>query len=71
MEKVNAEKTVCFIECGFVEARESFSEYCNLKETIPFDIMLHYENCYLENQQYIKEEYMNGGSIQNHSRDSP
>lgn len=40
MEKVNAEKTVCFIECGFVEARESFSEYCNLKETIPFDIML-------------------------------
>lgn len=49
MEKVNAEKTVCFIECGFVEARESFSEYCNLKETILFDIMLHYENCYPEN----------------------
>lgn len=39
-------KGLYFTDCSFAEARESFSEYCNLKETIPFDLMLRYQNCF-------------------------
>lgn len=34
------------IDCAFQEARESFSLYCSLKETIPFLVMCRYELIY-------------------------
>lgn len=49
-EQANVEKPQgkIFTNCEFVEARESFSEYCGMEETIPFDVMLWCENGYLE-----------------------
>lgn len=35
-----------FVDCAFVEARESFSEYCHLAETVPFEVMLRCEQQY-------------------------
>lgn len=34
------------IDCAFQEARENFSIYCSLKETIPFLVMCRYELIY-------------------------
>lgn len=34
------------IDCAFQTARESFSVYCSLKETIPFLVMCRYELIY-------------------------
>lgn len=34
------------IDCAFQEARERFSLYCSLKETIPFLVMCRYESVY-------------------------
>ena len=34
------------IDCAFQEARERFSLYCSLKETIPFLVMCRYELIY-------------------------
>lgn len=34
------------IDCAFQEARENFSVYCSLKETIPFLVMCRYESVY-------------------------
>ena len=34
------------MDCAFQEARESFSLYCSLKETIPFLVMCRYESVY-------------------------
>lgn len=34
------------IDCAFQEARENFSVYCSLKETIPFLVMCRYELIY-------------------------
>ena len=35
-----------FVDCAFVEARESFSEYCHLAEIVPFEVMLRCEQQY-------------------------
>lgn len=52
------EKKSCFkstyIHCGFTEARESFTEYCNLSEQIPYEVMLYYEQRYEEFQDGVK-----------------
>lgn len=47
-EEKNAvgEKSYRFTDAAFAEARESFSEYCGMTETIPFDAMLWYETNY-------------------------
>ena len=34
------------MDCAFQEARENFSVYCSLKETIPFLVMCRYESVY-------------------------
>lgn len=34
------------VDCVYEEARKSFSDYCNLKETIPLEVMLLYEGQY-------------------------
>ena len=34
------------MDCAFQEARERFSLYCSLKETIPFLVMCRYELIY-------------------------
>ena len=34
------------MDCAFQEARENFSVYCSLKETIPFLVMCRYELIY-------------------------
>ena len=34
------------MDCAFQEARESFSLYCNLKDTVPFSVICQYESVY-------------------------
>ncbi len=35
-----------YVDCAFIEARKSFSEYCHLEETVPFEVMLQCEQQY-------------------------
>lgn len=47
-----------FTECVFGEARENFSQYCDLPEIIPVDVMFSYENNYTDEQEEYYEIYL-------------
>lgn len=59
-----------FTECVFGEAREDFSQYCDLPETIPVDVMFNYENNYSDTKttMVVKTWYCVASSYDNNGR---